>query len=254
MSWGDIAKKFVTLVQGSREIPRLRQHRARRGLDGEGRGAGVGTADQRRETYALRTVPAGRNVPHRRRRRAEGPSSTRWSAGAAASVLVDRLRRAAGRHRGSRQGPWSPGRTSCSSARSPTNTATRCRSRMICVDSGFNTQHGLQLDAPVSAEPRRRGEGPDYGGVLVGSPSPVEITINGRKLKRGARVWPTCASDREERVVRLPEARGADGRPRAAAPGFCHFPQYADEYFKQLTAEQLIPHRTEAASSGSSGS
>jgi phage terminase large subunit GpA-like protein len=23
-------------------------------------------------------------------------------------------------------------------------------------------------------------------------------------------------------------------------PGYCHFPKYSDEYFKQLTAEQLV--------------
>ena len=27
-------------------------------------------------------------------------------------------------------------------------------------------------------------------------------------------------------------------------PGFCHFPEYDEEYFKQLTAEQLVAHRT----------
>jgi phage terminase large subunit GpA-like protein len=46
---------------------------------------------------------------------------------------------------------------------------------------------------------------------------------------------------REERAVRLAAAR--DRHDGAAPPGYCHFPEYGDEYFRQLTAEQLVTHK-----------
>ena len=33
-----------------------------------------------------------------------------------------------------------------------------------------------------------------------------------------------------------------DGSP--PPPGFCHFPEYGEDYFRELTAEQLEPTRT----------
>jgi phage terminase large subunit GpA-like protein len=85
-------------------------------------------------------------------------------------------------------------------------------------------------------------KGFDHGGVLVGSPTPVEITVRGRKLKRGGRLWPVAVGIAKSELygwLRLEVP--TEGAP---PPGFCHFPQYPDEYFKQLTAEQLVAHKT----------
>jgi phage terminase large subunit GpA-like protein len=40
--------------------------------------------------------------------------------------------------------------------------------------------------------------------------------------------------------LQLEPPKAGDEEP----PGFCHFPQYDDEYFRQLTAEQLIAQRS----------
>ena len=45
--------------------------------------------------------------------------------------------------------------------------------------------------------------------------------------------------DAQERAVRL---AGFAGEPHP--PGYCHFPQIGDEFFKQLTAEQLVTRVT----------
>src|ERR1700733_218254 len=34
--------------------------------------------------------------------------------------------------------------------------------------------------------------------------------------------------------------RPTDESGEAYPPGYCHFPQYGEEYFKQITAEQLV--------------
>ena len=52
------------------------------------------------------------------------------------------------------------------------------------------------------------------------------------------------------RWLKLERPTAESGEPNP--PGYCHFPQYGEEYFKQLTAEQLVtrvvkgmlPHNT----------
>jgi phage terminase large subunit GpA-like protein len=66
--------------------------------------------------------------------------------------------------------------------------------RMLAVDSGYNTQtvYSWARQYPLNRVVAVKGQ--DHGGVLVGSPTPVEITHRGRKLKRGGRLWPVCVS------------------------------------------------------------
>ena len=113
--------------------------------------------------------------------------------------------------------------------------------RMLAVDSGYNTQtvYGWTRKYPMNRVIAVKGQ--DHGGVLVGTPSAVEITDRGRKLKRGGRVWPVCVNiAKSEFYGWLRLEIGTDG---AVPPGYCHFPQYNDEYFRQLTAEQLVTHK-----------
>jgi phage terminase large subunit GpA-like protein len=116
--------------------------------------------------------------------------------------------------------------------------------RMLAVDSGYNTQtvYGWARKYPLNRVAAVKGQ--DHGGVLVGSPVPVEITLRGRKLKRGGRMWPVCVNIAKSELfgwLRLEAPTDAAAQP---PPGFCHFPEYHDEYFKQLTAEQLVAHKT----------
>ena len=64
--------------------------------------------------------------------------------------------------------------------------------RMLAVDSGYNTQtvYGWTRKYPMNRVIAIKGQ--DHGGVLIGSPSSVEVFVNGRKSKRGGRVWPVC--------------------------------------------------------------
>jgi len=60
-------------------------------------------------------------------------------------------------------------------------------------------------------------------------------------LRRGVKVWPVNGSMIKAelyRWLRLERPTEESGSPHP--PGYCHFPQYGEEYFKQLTAEQLV--------------
>jgi phage terminase large subunit GpA-like protein len=80
--------------------------------------------------------------------------------------------------------------------------------------------------------------------ALVGSASPVEVGPLGAKLKRGVRVWPVNSGMAKEELYRWLRLDRPTDEDLAAGvpfpPGYCHFPKYSEEFFKQITAEQLV--------------
>jgi phage terminase large subunit GpA-like protein len=125
----------------------------------------------------------------------------------------------------------------------PTATGLELPILQLAVDSGFATTEVYQWA-------RRQGgrvlviKGDSRAPALVGSASPVEVGPLGSKLKRGVRVWPVNSGMAKEelyRWLRLERPTDEDlARGVAFPPGYCHFPKYGEEYFKQITAEQLV--------------
>jgi phage terminase large subunit GpA-like protein len=77
--------------------------------------------------------------------------------------------------------------------------------------------------------------------ALVGLPSSVEVGPHGKRIRRGVRIWPVnsgMAKQELYRWLRLERPTEESGEPFPA--GYCHFPRYNEEFFKQLTAEQLV--------------
>jgi phage terminase large subunit GpA-like protein len=156
--------------------------------------------------------------------------------------VVDRLRQPAGRHGGLDRGPWCELDALLRRTYPHAADGVELPIRMLAIDSGYNTQtvYNWARKYPINRVITVKGR--DVGGALVGAPSPVEVTDRGRKLKRGGKVWPVCVSMAKTEFygfLRL-ELLPGQGEPG----GYCHFPQYGDEYFKQITAEQLVPHKT----------
>jgi phage terminase large subunit GpA-like protein len=102
------------------------------------------------------------------------------------------------------------------------------------IDSGYNTTE-------VYAFQRRwRGrvistKGQQKQRVVIESPRATDLKQNGKKKRRGAKVWNVGVD-----VVKA-ELYGWLRMERTDAPGYCWFPEYGEEYFKQLTAEQRKP-------------
>jgi phage terminase large subunit GpA-like protein len=244
MSWGEIAVMFV---QVSKDPEKFRVFVNT--VLGECWNASGGEApaweglQRRRESYAIGTVPAG---------------ALFLTAGV--DVQKDRLvYEVVGWGRGKRswsidygqlpgdtadldRGPW--GQLAALLDRSFPHSAegVEVPIRMLAIDSGYNTQTVYSWAKRYPMNRVIAVKGRDDGGALVGTPQPVEVTERGRKLKRGYRVWPVVGPIAKSelygflRLEILPE----QGEPA----GYCHFPQYDDEYFRQLTAEQLVPHKT----------
>lgn len=113
------------------------------------------------------------------------------------------------------------------------------RIEMLAVDSGYNTQtvYAWARRYPMNRVIAIKGQ--ESGHVLVSPPTPVEMSRRGRKLKGAYRVWPVCGHVAKSELygwLSLPMPTSGEGYP----PGFLHFPELAEEYFRELTAEHLV--------------
>lgn len=121
------------------------------------------------------------------------------------------------------------------------------RSSMMAVDSGFNTQTVYNWARRYPMTQVIAVKGVDLRNAIVGSPSPVDISMNGKKLKRGYKVWPVASNMAKSELYGwlqlFSPTDEAKAKGETSAPGYCSFPQHGEEFFKQLTAEHLVAHR-----------
>src|SRR6185503_1267872 len=107
----------------------------------------------------------------------------------------------------------------------------------LAVDSGYNTQVVYNWCRRYTMARVIACKGVSSSRMLVGSPSKVDVTSNGKVLRRGYKVWPVGVD------IAKSELYGWLGLPRGTGDppaGYCHFPEYDDDYFMQITAEHLV--------------
>jgi len=112
--------------------------------------------------------------------------------------------------------------------------------RMIAVDTGFETQN-------VYRQLRKRGrsrwmatKGRVEGSSILGSPTTVDIRKDGRRVEyAGMRLWPVGTSTAKRELYGWLQLEPPLREGEGYAVGYCHFPEYDEEYFKQLTAERV---------------
>jgi phage terminase large subunit GpA-like protein len=120
----------------------------------------------------------------------------------------------------------------------PDDAGVDHRIAMLAVDSGFRTQMTYawaRRHPPTRVMATKGVAGPTK--ALVGTATVVDVKINGKRLQRGYRVFPIGVD------IAKAELYGWLGLPRGdgdAPPGYCHFPEYDEDFFKQLTAEQMV--------------
>jgi phage terminase large subunit GpA-like protein len=120
----------------------------------------------------------------------------------------------------------------------------------LAIDTGYESaavyawarKQGIAQVAPV------KGLEGFNRATPVSGPTFVDATVNGRKLKRGARLWTVATATfkaetyRYLRIERPTDENTALGVPHPA--GTIHLPDWADsEWLKQLVAEQLVTIR-----------
>lgn len=111
----------------------------------------------------------------------------------------------------------------------------------LAVDSGYNTQvvyawartHMLSRVIAV--------KGQDAARALISSPTPVDVTLRGKKMRRGYKVWPVAPSIAKQELYGWLRLERPTSESREDFPqGFCHFPEHGEDFFKQLTAEHEV--------------
>lgn len=110
----------------------------------------------------------------------------------------------------------------------------------LAIDSGFNTQmvYSWTRTKPMNRVIATKGSASARS--LIGAPSMTEVTIRGKRM-RGYKVWIVGANiAKSELYGWLRLKRSAED---VYPSGYCHFPEHSEEFFKQLTAEQLVSIR-----------
>ena len=120
----------------------------------------------------------------------------------------------------------------------PIESGGRMSIRMAAVDTGFRTQDVYRF---CKSQPPTRViaiKGRDAQATVLGTPSTAEIGQRGRKIKSGLKVWPVGVSVAKSELYGWLR-RKARADDQELPVGWCHFPMWDEEFFRQLTAEQL---------------
>lgn len=110
--------------------------------------------------------------------------------------------------------------------------------RTLAIDSGAftNTVYNWARHYPTSRVIACKGTSAH---ALIGLATPVEVDIDGTRHQNAYKVWPIgqdVAKDELYGWLQLRRPSEETEKP----DGWCHFPEYAEEFFKQLTGEQLV--------------
>jgi phage terminase large subunit GpA-like protein len=260
LSWGDIAKMFVKVHKTPEKFRVFTNTVLGESWVEKGEAPEWERIYARRENYEMGTVPVG----------ALNPTPTRScliTAGVDVQkdrLIVEVVAWGKGKESWSLDYGEIPGNTDNHSDAGPwplldellskdfrCEDGTTARISLLAIDSGFNTQsvyawartHSSSVDPRTGSGGVIAVKGLDGGGSLIGSPSTVDITARGKRPVSGYKMWPVRGAVAKSELygfIGLDSPLDGEKYP----PGFCHFPQYDDEFFKQLTAEHLVTHRT----------
>ncbi len=110
--------------------------------------------------------------------------------------------------------------------------------KQMAVDTGYNTQTVYSWCEQYPSTQVMAVKGNDSQSVIIGKFSLVGVTRRGKKIKRGLKLFPIGVSILKSELYGWLKAETPD--EDAPEPyGFCHFPQYDEEFFRQLTAEEM---------------
>jgi len=113
---------------------------------------------------------------------------------------------------------------------------------MLAIDTGYNTSIVYQW-VERQAQNRVFGvDGRDTYSMVVGQPKKVQVDTRGKRKGRSVKLWPVGTSLVKTEIYgwlkqEKPTAESGDILPF----GYCHFPEYGEEYFRGITAEEIVP-------------
>lgn len=109
--------------------------------------------------------------------------------------------------------------------------------RLMAVDTGYNTSYVYNFCRRFDVTKVIPIKGRDNLGLIVSAPRAVDTTSAGKKIGK-VKVWNVGVSLIKSEIYGWLKQEKKDNVP---PPGFMHFPQYSENFFRGLTAEQLVP-------------
>jgi hypothetical protein len=116
----------------------------------------------------------------------------------------------------------------------------------FALDTGFATQETYSFIRNLRDSRVMAVKGVARGAALIGVPTAVDVTSNGKRLRRGIKVFTvTTGIAKMEFYNHLRKAADVaeDGITSVYPAGFVHLPQVDGEFLQQLCAEQLVTRR-----------
>jgi phage terminase large subunit GpA-like protein len=114
----------------------------------------------------------------------------------------------------------------------------------LAIDTGYATQEVYDWVRRQSSDRVIAIKGVEKLGAPIGTPNHIDVLKDGKRKRRGLMVWPVGSSFcKSELYGCLRKDKPTDEQLQNGElypSGFCHFPKYGEEYFKQLTAERLV--------------
>ncbi len=111
--------------------------------------------------------------------------------------------------------------------------------RLTAIDSGYNTQivYSWCRKFPMTQVIAIKGQ--ENQASIINQPRSVDVTTHGKTIKHGLKLWSIGVNlIKAEFYGWLKQDIPAENEE--FSHGFCHFPQFNEEFFKQLTAEQMV--------------
>jgi len=116
----------------------------------------------------------------------------------------------------------------------------------LALDTGFATQEAYAFVRQVRDARLMAVKGVARGAALVGTPTAVDATTGGKKLRRGIKVFSVAGGIAKlefyNNLRKSPEV-AEDGMAVRYPAGFVHLPKVDAEFLQQLCAEQLVTRR-----------
>lgn len=124
-------------------------------------------------------------------------------------------------------------------------SGNKVRIMATCIDSGYNTQKVYEFTRKHASLKVYAVKGMEKLPIVVGAPKDADIkTGDGRMIYRGTKFYPVGVNVIKPDVYgwlkrECPKSEDVDeiGYPT----GYFHFPEMSEDWFRQLTAEQLAP-------------
>ncbi len=115
----------------------------------------------------------------------------------------------------------------------------------LAVDTGFATQEAYAFVRACKDARALAVKGIARGATLIGSPTAVDVTLGGKKLRRGIKLFSVAGPIAKlELYNNLRKNIDIDEDGEISYPaGFVHLPKIDAEFVQQLCAEQLVTRR-----------